>query len=911
MLWPESLEHVIRFSGDPAAAFCRVSRVFTMRLAFFTPLNPQKSGIADYSEELLPHLAQAAEIALFVDGFQPTTPDLNSNFEIRDYRRQRSHLQDLDHFDAVVYHLGNDHRYHAGILEAMQQRSGIVVFHDFALHDFFLGLARDRGDLRLYLDEVAICHGEIARQEASEALARGALPSLLARPIDFPLNCRIANSAEGIIVHSEWSRARFAGIAPGVPVARIAMPVKFHDSSRPPSTSAEEVKIASFGLITPGKGIEQSLRALSVLKQTHRFRYSLVGETNPYFDVLDMVHRYGMEDCVEITGHVTLEEFKRRMAETDIALNIRERTVGETSASLCRLMAAGVCSIVTEAGWYDELPSDAVVKIPLDSRADKLLLAYLERLIEDRSLRTRIADNARRYALDAHNPERRAADYLAFISEVIGGRPRRKIIADVSHELSLLGVRPADEFFLRGVAEDVADLIPTGLPRSESAPSFSHTGTIKSEAMSPNGKKPSNSRQQTLGVGRMPKPEGVDYKHAAVDYPRKLNAERHHYLRTKPFYNLANKPSKYQGDGMDEETHRHFCDFANIAVTLDLPAGSRLLDVGCGSGWLSEYFARLGYEVKGIDISPDLVEMSRERLARVPYGVDHQTSLRCTFQVHDIEVAPLAEKFDAALCYDSLHHFEDEDAVLRHIATMLPVGGVLFILEGERPPSGSATEEELYGVMSEYGTLESPFDYGHLRQLLDEHGFAVIGDYASVNGLFEREIIKDDLLPLKTVPMNYHYVACKKVVDGAHASTVADSRAPGILRAGIGLREPPLTRLSPGQVLELDLLIENQGNTLWLAGNDARAGLVMPAIRVTDDAGALISETHGEPSLPRAVAPGETIRLKISYIAPRRSGRYTVKLDLVDQHVCWFEAAGSKPFVIAFEVMEEQEESGS
>src|SRR5438046_162194 len=150
---------------------------------------------------------------------------------------------------------------------------------------------------------------------------------------------------------------------------------------------------------------------------------------------------------------------------------------------------------------------------------------------------------------------------------------------------------------------------------------------------------------------------------------------------------------------MDEDTHLHFCDFANIAVNLALPAGSKILDVGCGSGWLSEYFARLGYEVKGIDISPDLIAMSRDRIARVPYDVDHETSLRCSFQVHDIEAGPVGEQFDAIICYDSLHHFDDEDAVMRHLAAMLPVGGILFILEGERPAKGSATEEELYGVM--------------------------------------------------------------------------------------------------------------------------------------------------------------------------------------------------------------------
>jgi SAM-dependent methyltransferase len=319
---------------------------------------------------------------------------------------------------------------------------------------------------------------------------------------------------------------------------------------------------------------------------------------------------------------------------------------------------------------------------------------------------------------------------------------------------------------------------------------------------------------------------------------------------------------------------------------------------------MSEYFARLGYQVKGIDISPALIEMSRDRVARISYDVDHETLLRCSFAVHDIEAAPLTEKFDAVLCYDSLHHFEDEAAVMRNIAAMLSVGGVLFILEGERPATGSLTESELFGVMTEYGTLESPFDYGHLRQILDEHGFAVIGDYASVNGLFEREIIQDDRLPLKNVPLNYHYLACKKVADGAAASTVPDSRAPGVLRARIALIERGAEQLASGAALDLELEIENTGDTLWLAGRETRTGVVMPGVRILDDLGTLVSEFHGEPPLPRAVAPGETVKLKIEHAAPRRPGKYTLKFDLVDQHVCWFEDAGSEAFTIKFEVIE-------
>lgn len=863
-----------------------------MKLAYFSPLGPQRSGISDYSAELLPYLAAGAEITLFVDGFHPSNRELTSRFEVCDYRRHRSTLRRLEDFDAVVYHMGNDHRYHAGILEAMQRRSGIVVFHDFALQDFFLGHARDRGDLRLYLDEVEFCHGETARQEAAEALRRGAAPAILAQPVEFPLNSRIARSAKGIIVHSEWSRARFARIAPAVPVAHLPMPVKFSDTARPASTSRDRVEIAGFGLINPGKGIEHTLRALSALKQTHQFRYTLVGETNPFFDVRELIRRYRMEDCVEITGYVTLEEFKRRIDETDIAVNLRERTVGETSASLCRLMAAGVCSVVADVGWYAELPHDSVVQVPLDFYVDKLLMTYLKRLLEDQTLRTQIGANARRYARAEHTVERGAENYLSFIREVIEPPARRKLVTGVSHELAVLGVKSSDEEFLRGVAEEFARVMPD--PPS-------HLPITEPAAASPNG----NESHVARAPGRLHGAKDVDYKRAAIEYPSQLDDERRHYLRTKPFYNLANKPPKHTGEGMDSETFRHFCDFANMAVTLALPPGSRMLDIGCGSGWLSEYFARLGYVCKGIDISPELVAMARDRIAHVPYDVDHETELRCRFDVYDIELAPLAEKFDAIVCYDSLHHFEDERAVMSHLAAMVDVGGMLFILEGDRPSTGSATEDELKAVMQEFRTLESPFDYGYLRQLLEDNGFAVIGDYVSVNGLFEREIIADDLLPLKTVPMNYHYLACKKVVEGAHASTVPDSRAPGNLRARIELREPPNTRLSPGQTLDLDLEICNQGDTLWLAGRDARAGVVMPAIRIMDEAGTLLSECHGDPPLPHAVAPGETFRLRISYATPHRPGRYTLKLDLVDQHVCWFEDMGSEPLTIQLEVADQ------
>src|SRR5947207_15489035 len=120
-----------------------------MRLAYFSPLTPQRSGIADYSEELLPHLSEGAEVTLFVDGFEPASADVRARFPVRDYGRDPSALRSLADFAAAVYHVGHDHPYDAGMLEAARPHPGLVLFLDSALQDYFRGLARERGNMAL------------------------------------------------------------------------------------------------------------------------------------------------------------------------------------------------------------------------------------------------------------------------------------------------------------------------------------------------------------------------------------------------------------------------------------------------------------------------------------------------------------------------------------------------------------------------------------------------------------------------------------------------------------------------------------------------------------------------------------------------------------------------------------------
>ena len=76
----------------------------------------------------------------------------------------------------------------------------------------------------------------------------------------------------------------------------------------------------------------------------------------------------------------------------------------------------------------------------------------------------------------------------------------------------------------------------------------------------------------------------------------------------------------------------------------------------------------------------------------------------------------------------------------------------------------------------------------------------------------------------------------------------------------------------------------------------------MLGVKILDGSGEIRDEFHGAPPLPRAVAPNESSELVIEHPCPSEPGFYTLKIDLVDQHVCWFEERGSEPFSLPMEV---------
>jgi glycosyltransferase involved in cell wall biosynthesis len=219
------------------------------------------------------------------------------------------------------------------------------------------------------------------------------------------------------------------------------------------------VELASFGHITTEKGIERTLKVLSTLRKKYQFHYTLVGQRDS-FDVVQIVRAYKLTDRVTITGYVSMDEFERRIAGTDVAINLRDRTVGETSASVCRIMAAGVPCIVSNVAWFAELPDEVAIKVETGAQADESLSEQLRRLMDDATLRQLIGANAQHYMRQEHAIEKSAKSYLDFIRTVVDQRARRRFIRRVSTELAHLQTTQSNEIFLRGVASEIAGLTP-------------------------------------------------------------------------------------------------------------------------------------------------------------------------------------------------------------------------------------------------------------------------------------------------------------------------------------------------------------------------------------------------------------------------------------------------------------------
>lgn len=388
-----------------------------LRLAYFSPLPPAASGVADYSQELLPHLQERVQLTLFAEDSQEVASWRRAGFDVR---RLADYEQARWDFDLALYHIGNS-LHHQEIYHLALRHPGVAVLHDYGLYHFVAELTAGQGDWLAFTRELAYERGPSGMALAWQiAYGRAGHPT---RTV--PFNRRLIDRCLGLIVHSRYAASQIQGLQPARPLAIIPALIQARTGrSRRAELNLPEstVILASTGMVTAAKQIDLALRAFARLRQRlPTASYLVVGEMPDDSELPNLVRALGLQEAVHFTGHVPdLEDFVDWTATADIVVNLRYPTVGETSATALRAMAAGRPLIVFNHGWYRELPDQVCVKLaPLDEDA---LLGAMERLARDEERRQTIGQYAMDYVKNKHDPASVASQYVAFLQQLQADR---------------------------------------------------------------------------------------------------------------------------------------------------------------------------------------------------------------------------------------------------------------------------------------------------------------------------------------------------------------------------------------------------------------------------------------------------------------------------------------------------------
>jgi glycosyltransferase involved in cell wall biosynthesis len=432
-----------------------------MRLAWFTPLAPVRSGIASYSAMVLPALAVRHEIATFVgddvwtarraearigaDGFAAVESlwgPIRSAYDFAPLHQTRP-------FDLIVYQLGNA-GCHDHMWAYLARYPGLVVLHDAQLHQSRAHalIARGRADdLRA---ELRFGHPDAPAGVAEWILAGLGNPGA---PI-WPFTAVPLAAARAVAVHFPALAHELREQWPGLPVQVIRhgapdllSPANFQlptsntqgtsnhqlptGRAEPEPSGTWELEVgdslevgdwklevdadrpltfAAFGLVTPEKRVPQMLRALAAIRgAVPNVRLLLVGGETSHYDVRADAEAHGVGDLVEVTGYAADDAFDRAILDADVCLCLRWPTNREASGPWIRALAAGKPTVVNDLAhlvdlptldprtWTVQVASVAAADATRPWRREEAVAVAIDILDEDHSL----AIAMRRLALDA------------------------------------------------------------------------------------------------------------------------------------------------------------------------------------------------------------------------------------------------------------------------------------------------------------------------------------------------------------------------------------------------------------------------------------------------------------------------------------------------------------------------------
>lgn len=401
----------------------------SLKISFYSPMPPAKSGIADYSAALVAAMEPHAALEVLTEAAPASGVGL--------------------------YQVGNN-GYHGFVYEEALRNPGVVVLHESNLHHLITDLTIRRQDWDAYVEACAYDGGPAARAFAERVRRLEVGPDYEG----VPMLKRILNASRGVIVHSEAvatdvRKAGYSGPLAKIPHGawlpemgdRMGFRTRLGIDEKTPL-------IGVFGFLKPYKRIAESLRAFKrLIRLRPDARMVLVGEPHPEFQLAALIRGLGLEEHVRMLGFTPIEDFNGYIAACDVILNLRFPTVGESSGTLLRSLGMGRAVIVSDIGSFAEYPDAICLKVPVDVTEEDTIFEYLNLLVSRPELGRDMGARARAWVEQECNWDLCARQYVEFLTAVAEGREWTMAAPVVAVEAAV--VEPAETVAEPEVAEPV------------------------------------------------------------------------------------------------------------------------------------------------------------------------------------------------------------------------------------------------------------------------------------------------------------------------------------------------------------------------------------------------------------------------------------------------------------------------
>jgi glycosyltransferase involved in cell wall biosynthesis len=352
-----------------------------MKLAYYAPLPPAPSGVADYAQALLEGLQAHYDVSV-----NPATSTA----------------------DCCLYQIGNNPLHWEHYQLALRQ-PGFVILHDAVLHHLLLGQL----DEAAYIEEFVYNYGEWYREAAGRYWARRAQSASDAQYFARPMLRRLAEASRAVIVHNQAAARMVREHAPGatihvVPHLFVPPPERSYyeiDTYREQNLQVPRGQMLTgvLGHLRETKRIENVLLAYQALRREGLpVRLLIQGEfVGPDLE-RNLAPLLGQEGIVR-RGHLPEAEWWLMARALDAVVNLRWPSAGESSGIATRLMGIGKPVLLSRGPETEDIPAAAAIKVDAGLAEREELASYLAWLCLNEAARQAIGRHAARHIKQFHS----------------------------------------------------------------------------------------------------------------------------------------------------------------------------------------------------------------------------------------------------------------------------------------------------------------------------------------------------------------------------------------------------------------------------------------------------------------------------------------------------------------------------